>query len=69
MLKSVSKGIAALCAASAKAAPTVARDLVGLGGAGLISYGAWLMYPPAGFIVAGVLILAGILIATTAAKA
>ena len=36
-----------------RAAPVVVRDLAGLAGAGLIAYGAWLVYPPAGFVVAG----------------
>ncbi|MFI4983301.1 MAG: hypothetical protein ACHQIO_23350 [Nevskiales bacterium] len=35
------------------------RDAAGLGGAGLCAYGAWLIYPPAGFIAGGVLLLAG----------
>jgi hypothetical protein len=30
-----------------------------LGGLGLLSYGSWLAYRPAGFIVPGALILAG----------
>lgn len=30
----------------------------GLAGLALISYGAWLAYPPAGFVTAGVLLLA-----------
>ena len=34
----------------------VIRDLIGLAGFALISYGAWLTYKPAGFIVAGVLL-------------
>ncbi len=35
-----------------------------LAGAAAVSYGAWLMYPPAGFIVGGVLaMVAGALIA------
>jgi hypothetical protein len=33
-------------------------DSIGLLGAGLLSYGAWLVYAPAGFIVGGVLLLA-----------
>jgi hypothetical protein len=37
--------------------PTLATDAIWLGGAGLISYGAWLIYRPAGFIVAGVLMI------------
>tara|TARA_Y100001001_G_scaffold163842_1_gene194061 strand:+ start:3913 stop:4104 length:192 start_codon:yes stop_codon:yes gene_type:complete len=35
-----------------------ANDAVGLAGAGLLSYGAWLVYQPAGFIVLGGLLLA-----------
>lgn len=33
-----------------------------LGAVGAISYGAWLAYEPAGFIVGGLLVLAGTLI-------
>lgn len=33
-------------------------DYLGLSGTGLLSYGAWLVYPPAGFIVGGALLLA-----------
>lgn len=29
------------------------REIVGAGGAALAGYGAWLSYPPAGFMVAG----------------
>lgn len=35
------------------------RDLVALAGAGLVAFGAWRVYPPAGFIVGGVLLVAG----------
>jgi hypothetical protein len=41
---------------------TVMRDLAGLAGAGLVAYGAWLVFPPAGFITGGVLLLAGALL-------
>lgn len=34
-------------------------------GAGLLTYGAWLIYAPAGFIVPGVLLLAGGLFGVT----
>lgn len=34
-------------------------DVVGIVGAGLIAYGAWLIYQPAGAIVAGALLLTG----------
>lgn len=40
------------------AAPSVMRDVVGLSGAGLLVYGAWLTYQPAGFITAGAFCLA-----------
>jgi hypothetical protein len=32
-------------------------DLCALAGAGLLSYGAWLIYEPSGFIVGGALLL------------
>ncbi len=35
-----------------KALATI-RDLLGLVGVGAMSYGAWLIYEPAGFIVGG----------------
>lgn len=41
------------------ALPVLVRDAVGLGGAGLVAYGTWLVYQPAGFIVAGILLLLG----------
>jgi hypothetical protein len=34
------------------------RALPGIGGLALVSYGAWLAYHPAGFVVAGVVLLA-----------
>jgi hypothetical protein len=36
-----------------------ARDIAGLAGAALIAFGAGMIYQPAGFIVAGVLLLVG----------
>jgi hypothetical protein len=39
------------------------RDMAGLAGVGLVSYGAWLAYHPAGFIAGGGLLLAGAWIA------
>ncbi|MDH6273585.1 hypothetical protein [Rhizobium leguminosarum] len=38
--------------------PALLRDGIGLIGAGAIAYGAWLIFAPAGFIVAGVLMIA-----------
>lgn len=50
--------------------PVVIRDLSGLAAVGLIAYGAWLIAPAAGFITAGVLLLAGvILVSIKSAKA
>ncbi len=40
----------------------VARDLAGLSGCGMVSYGAWLVYAPAGFIVAGIMLVAAALL-------
>jgi hypothetical protein len=36
-----------------------ARDVAGLSGIALVSYGAWLIYSPAGFIAGGAILLAG----------
>jgi hypothetical protein len=40
-----------------------ARDAAGFAAVASISYGAWLVYQPAGFIVGGSLILAGVIMA------
>jgi hypothetical protein len=47
------KSLAHAAAAVARQAP----DLLALGGAGAISYGAGLIYEPAGYIVGGVMAL------------
>jgi hypothetical protein len=44
------------------ALPGLVRDLAGLCGVGLVSYGAWLVYPPAGFMVSGALLIIGALL-------
>ena len=41
--------------------PDFIKDIVGVGAVVLISYGSWLIYEPAGFIVGGSLVLAGVL--------
>ena len=51
----------ALCELAA-AVPGLLRDLAGLSGVGLVAYGAWLIYPPAGFIVGGSLLILGALL-------
>lgn len=40
------------------AAPMVLADIAGTVGAGLIAYGAWLAWPPAGFVVGGLQLMA-----------
>jgi hypothetical protein len=44
---------------TARALPALLRDASGLGGAALVAYGAWCVYVPAGYIVGGLLLLAG----------
>jgi ABC-type protease/lipase transport system fused ATPase/permease subunit len=34
------------------------RDVVGIAGIAMLSFGAWLAWPPAGFMVAGTILLA-----------
>jgi hypothetical protein len=47
-----------LAGAAGMAVGALWRWLPGLVGLGLVSYGAWLAWPPAGFLTAGVLVLA-----------
>ncbi len=42
------------------AAPALVRDVAGLAGVGFVAYGAWLAYPPAGFIVIGSALLTAV---------
>lgn len=56
------KQLALAVRATAAAVPGLLRDLAGLGGVGLVAYGAWLIYPPAGFIVGGCLLILGALL-------
>lgn len=58
LAKKIGNGIAA----AFRAVPDLTRDAAAIGGAGLIAYGAWQIYAPAGMIVAGVLILSGVLL-------
>lgn len=38
------------------------KDSIGLAGVGLVSYGAWLVLPAAGFITGGLFIIVGVLL-------
>jgi hypothetical protein len=58
----MTKQLAAALRTIAGAVPGLVRDLAGLGGVGLVSYGAWMVYQPAGFITAGLLLIAGALL-------
>ena len=51
------------------AVPGLVRDLAGLCGVGLVSYGAWMVYPPAGFITAGFLLILGALLIALGSRA
>lgn len=44
------------------ALPALIRSAVGIGGAGLIAYGAWMVYAPAGYVVGGILLIAGVIL-------
>jgi hypothetical protein len=56
----IAHGIGRVAGALWRAAPEITVDGIGLAGVGLISYGFWLAYPPAGFVSAGSLLLAGV---------
>jgi hypothetical protein len=56
------KPFAAALRTIAGAVPGLVRDLTGLCGVGLVSYGAWMIYPPTGFITAGLLLITGTLL-------
>lgn len=48
---------------------SVIRDLLGIAGAASMAYGAWLVFPPAGFIVGGLVLFAlAVVSAFTAAR-
>ncbi len=44
------------------ALPKLLRDLAGFVAVGAISTGAWMAWPPAGFMVGGALVLAGVVL-------
>ena len=63
------KLLAAAVRVIAGVVPGLVRDLAGLCGVGLVSYGAWLVYPPAGFITGGLLLIIGALMVTLGNRA
>jgi hypothetical protein len=48
-----------LLSKASSAIPGMLCDLAGFCGAGMVSYGAWRVYEPAGFLVGGVLLIVG----------
>jgi hypothetical protein len=48
-----------ICAALARAWPTILCDACGLAGALILTYGVALVYLPAGYMVCGALLFAG----------
>jgi len=61
MLRKVGERVRSATAKIAAVAPALIRDCLGLAAVGSMAFGAWQVYQPAGFIVAGALILAGVL--------
>jgi len=51
-----------LRSALANTVPALVRDIAGVAGVALVSYGAWLAWQPAGFMVGGALLIAGALL-------
>lgn len=62
MFGKIGAALTAIGASFGRALPVVSRDGVGLAAVGLISYGAWQISPPAGFITAGCLLLVGVIL-------
>lgn len=58
-MRSPPERLRAALAAARRSAPNLARDAAGLAGAGAVAHGAGLVYAPAGWICAGVLLLGG----------
>jgi hypothetical protein len=53
---------------AAEVGAALLRDGAGLAGVALMAYGAWLIYPPAGFIAGGAFLLLGALLASRNAE-
>ncbi len=64
MLGKIGAAMAGTVIAFARALPVIIRDLTGLAAVGSISYGAWLIAPPAGYITGGALVLVGVVLAS-----
>lgn len=60
MFRSVARGMASV----GRALPVLFRDVLGSCAVASIAYGAWLLHEAAGFIAGGVLVLAGVMLAS-----
>jgi hypothetical protein len=61
-MRGISAALGRLGAAAMRGVPVLLRNAVGLASVGLIGYGSWLIYEPAGFIVGGLMLLTGVLL-------
>lgn len=57
LLRFAGRCVRFIFALAAAILPSLIRDCIGIAGAALLVYGAWLIYRPAGFILAGVLMM------------
>ena len=64
MFAKIGKGLWSAGGAAGRVLPTIIRDTAGLAAVGSIGYGAWLVTPAAGFITGGVLVAAGVILAS-----
>lgn len=58
----IAKQITAALRALTPASVRIVEATFLLAGAGLVAYGAWLVYVPAGYITGGVLVIAGVIL-------
>ena len=59
MLKKIGTSLAVILSKAGGVFLDLLRELAGIAAVGLIAYGVWRIYEPAGFIVGGVLLLIG----------
>lgn len=57
LLRFAGRGVRFIFALAAAILPPLVRDCIGITGAALLAYGAWLIYRPTGFIIAGLLLM------------
>jgi hypothetical protein len=65
-MKRLANGLLVAISLAVKQLPDFLRDALGVVGAGLIAYGAWLISPACGYIVGGILLLIGSILSALA---